>query len=578
MPTIALTIVDQTVEITQVGEIGPIGATGATGTVSAAGDGTAGAPGIAFASDADTGLFRPGANILAFATGANERMRIDDSGNLLIGSSAATTARLLSSGGGIVFNTAGGAGTSTGRHFNVGLVSAPTDWRAYTGSTSCAIQMENSATEGFVLIPTVGAAVPRTQFITTGGYEIQVNATIGGLGTNALQILANGNVGINTPSAARLLHVKDGTATVGRATIIAEGFLGGYGAGLEAGSVLSGGGSTYLAMGKIVWDGEGAWGASAATQDAFCSLHVTQNGAVEEKMRIASSGHITPGTDNGQNFGSGSLRWATIYAGTGTINTSDERYKVIREGGDLSEAEYLAWSAVRAIVYQDKDSYDRKGDEARLHVGYSWQTIRAAFAAQGLDANRYGLWCEDPVLAPIAKTRTVKRQVTDADGKPQTEVVPVLDAGEPVFEQVHATEKVEQPYEEVRIVDGAPVLVRGVRTADQPIFDSVQVRDAETGELLFYTPRPADDAEPGETVEGDPVPLMALVPRMVNKAKTETVPVMEDYEEEFTEMEPTGETMGALRYQECAVLDVAWLRRELARVEARVAALEPTKS
>jgi hypothetical protein len=38
MPTIAVTIVDQTVAVTQVGEIGPTGATGATGTVSAAGD------------------------------------------------------------------------------------------------------------------------------------------------------------------------------------------------------------------------------------------------------------------------------------------------------------------------------------------------------------------------------------------------------------------------------------------------------------------------------------------------------------------------------------------------------------
>jgi hypothetical protein len=67
---------------------------------------------------------------------------------------------------------------------------------------------------------------------------------------------------------------------------------------------------------------------------------------------------------------------------------------------------------------------------------------------------------------------------------------------------------------------------------------------------------------------------MAAVPRMVAKAKTETVPVMEDFEEEFTEMEPTGETRGALRYQECAVLEAAWLRRQLALVEARVAALE----
>jgi hypothetical protein len=307
--------------------------------------------------------------------------------------------------------------------------------------------------------------------------------------------------------------------------------------------------------------------------EASKSLRLGAGGST--RISVSAAGEVTPGADNTQNFGSGALRWATIYAGTGTINTSDERYKVIRAGGDLSEAEFDAWSDVRAIVYQDKDSFDRKGDDARLHVGYSWQAIRDAFAAQHLDANRYGLWCEDPQLVPVTKTRTAQRQATDADGNPITEVVPVLDdAGEPLLEQVQATETVEQPFEEVRIIDGAPVLVRGTRTADQPLFDSVQVKDAETDELIFYTPDPVEDVETGELVQGEPVPFMIQVPRMVAKAKTETVPVMEDFEEEFTEMEPTGETRGALRYQECAVLEAAWLRRQLALVEARLAALE----
>lgn len=303
------------------------------------------------------------------------------------------------------------------------------------------------------------------------------------------------------------------------------------------------------------------------------------------RVTIGSSGHIVPGADNTQNFGSGSLRWATIYAGSGTINTSDERYKVIRAGGDLAEAEYLAWSNVRAIVYRDADSVAVKGDAARLHIGYSWQAIDAAFTAQGLNAREYGLWCEDPVLAPVEKTRTATREAKDADGVPLTTVEPVLDEnGEPVFETVQATEEVEQPFEEVRLIDGAPVLVKGTRTVQQPVFDSVQVKD-EAGQLLFVTVQ-ATDPETGEPLfEADsetdePIPVMvaaprmAPVPRMVSQAKTQTVPVMEEYEETYTEMEPTGETRGALRYQECAVLEAAWLRRELERVAARVAILE----
>jgi hypothetical protein len=62
------------------GPTGATGATGPTGTVSAAGDGTASAPGIAFASDPDTGFFRPAANTLAAATGGVERWRLSATG------------------------------------------------------------------------------------------------------------------------------------------------------------------------------------------------------------------------------------------------------------------------------------------------------------------------------------------------------------------------------------------------------------------------------------------------------------------------------------------------------------------
>jgi hypothetical protein len=478
MPTIAVTIVDQTVAVTQVGEIGPTGATGATGTVSAAGDGTAGAPGIAFASDTDTGIFRAGTNILGVTTGGTERVRVDASGNVGIGT-AAPGSRLTVSGGYI------------------------------------------SQTDG-TISTFLGSDAAGSLFGTTTNHYLRFVTN----NDERLRILPTGEVGIGTTSPTTRLTVSGGYISQTDGTI--RTFMGSDTVGSLFGTVTN----HYLRF---------------VTND-------------EERLRIAAAGTLTPGTDNTQNFGSGSLRWATIFAGTGTINTSDERYKVLREGGDLSDAEYRAWSAVRAIVYRDKDSFERKGDAARLHIGYSWQSIQAAVEAEGLDAARYGLWCEDALEAPVEKTRTATRPVEG-----QTETVPVLDDdGEPVFEQVQETEEVEQPFEEVRMIDGAPVLVKGVRTVAQPVFDSLQIRD-EDGELVFTDPDP-------ET--GEPIPRMAPVPRMITRAKTETVPVMEEYEQTYTEMEPTGETRGALRYSQCSVIEAAWLRRELASLTARVSALE----
>ena len=457
MPVIAVTIVDQTVGVTQVGEIGPIGP---TGTVSAAGDGTAAAPGIAFASDTNTGLFRPGADILAASTGGVERVRVDGSGNVCIGNFDPLGARLR-----VVGQT----------RFEVSAGPYNSDF--YNSEVSTAAYNVNRVT---------GAMTSAIGYFGVGG------------------------------------------STTGNAAF-SDAFV-------------------------------------VGTQSSH-PLRFTTGDVL--RVSVSTAGHVTPGADNTQNFGSGSFRWATIYAGTGTINTSDERYKVLREGGDLSDAEYRAWSNVQAIVYQDKDSFERKGSAARLHVGYSWQSIQAAFKAEGLDAARYGLWCEDALEAPVEKTRMVSRPVEG-----QTETIPVLDDdGQPVFEQVQETEDVEQSFEEVRMIDGAPVLVKGVRTVAQPVFDSVQIRD-EDGELIFDTPQPIEDPETGELVEGDPIPRMAPVPRMIRKAKTETVPVMEEVEETYTEMEPTGETRGALRYNQCSVIEAAWLRRELASVVARLSALE----
>jgi hypothetical protein len=94
------------------------GTLGVTG-VATFGDGSASAPSIANTGDVNTGIFFPAADTIAFAEGGAEAMRIDASGNVLIGQAATNFAakgiRLLSSNGQITATRDGGAPASFNR-------------------------------------------------------------------------------------------------------------------------------------------------------------------------------------------------------------------------------------------------------------------------------------------------------------------------------------------------------------------------------------------------------------------------------------------------------------------------------
>lgn len=83
-------------------------------------DGTSGAPGISFANDIDTGLYRLAANVLGFAVGGNLRMTLEN-GGLTIGSGALQALLTLwTSGDGFVqYLRRGGATNNPGLGFNL---------------------------------------------------------------------------------------------------------------------------------------------------------------------------------------------------------------------------------------------------------------------------------------------------------------------------------------------------------------------------------------------------------------------------------------------------------------------------
>jgi hypothetical protein len=111
-------------------------------------------------------------------------------------------------------------------------------------------------------------------------------------------------------------------------------------------------------------------------------------------VKNSSSCVFGPKTDNAYNLGDSGGRWKQLYAGTTTIETSDERLK--DNITSVPDEVLDAWGDVQWGQFQFTDAIAEKGeDKARLHNGLVAQRIDTVFKAHGLDASRYGLFCYD---------------------------------------------------------------------------------------------------------------------------------------------------------------------------------------
>ena len=130
-------------------------------------------------------------------------------------------------------------------------------------------------------------------------------------------------------------------------------------------------------------------GAEGTDTNINLELRVKGNGSV------FSTNSLLPSIDNLHNLGGGSYRWSTVFAGTGTINTSDGRDKQDIEGLDAAEKRVAVTLKGLVKKFRFKDAVNIKGEEARIHIGVITQDVIAAFTSEGLDAYRYGIVCYD---------------------------------------------------------------------------------------------------------------------------------------------------------------------------------------
>lgn len=134
------------------------------------------------------------------------------------------------------------------------------------------------------------------------------------------------------------------------------------------------------------------------------TMAVGANGSVTPKLEfqllngvVSFFGNVAPNStlDNTKSLGFSFARWSTIYAGTGAINTSDERYKVFY---DTDEAEKSAALEIKSIIkkFKFKDAIAEKGEEnARIHYGVGAQSVVSILQKHGLNPFDYAFVCYD---------------------------------------------------------------------------------------------------------------------------------------------------------------------------------------
>jgi hypothetical protein len=140
------------------------------------------------------------------------------------------------------------------------------------------------------------------------------------------------------------------------------------------------------------------WGGSLTAYSQVMTIRNPSNGNFyfgqnDTNLVFLNATGFQPANDNAFTLGAAANRWSTVYAGTGTINTSDEREK--QQVKPIDDAVLRAWAKVQYCKFKFNDAVAKKGDGARWHIGVIAQKVKEAFESEGLDAFAYGLLCYD---------------------------------------------------------------------------------------------------------------------------------------------------------------------------------------
>jgi len=246
-------------------EYGPV-LTG-TGTVSAAADGTAALPGIAFTNDLNTGIYRPGADQLAISTGGTGRVFITSDGKLGLGTSSPSSPLTVQTSGATLAirpllrleSTVSGGVGGNGIGGSIDFYDEHADGLLVESARICSEVTDAAGS----------SRIADLAFYTTGS-----TAGSAATATEKVRITGAGSVGIGTTSASEKLDLNGALRISGQT------------------------GSVTNDAATIDWES-----ASSALRflpktsgDGIIKFYTSSSGSIGEKARLDSSGRLLVGT------------------------------------------------------------------------------------------------------------------------------------------------------------------------------------------------------------------------------------------------------------------------------------------
>jgi hypothetical protein len=300
---------------------------------------------------------------IAFNQASHERMRIDASGNVGIGTTSPTYSLDVrgeaglelynASGGGDVLNFRPSLGDAN--KYNMSISS----YDHSGGGVGPADGISINAFDGVSVATGSSTARQERMRIDSSGNLLVGKTALDGTGSRGLELRADGLI---LASKAGQPMSLDRTGSDG----VISGF---YKDGAIVGSIGTKSGDLYIGTGDT----------ALRFQDADDYIYPVSTATGTSR-------------DNAIDLGWSSGRFDDIYATNGTIQTSDRNEK--QDIAELSEAEQRVAVACKGLLrkFRWKDSVAEKGDDARIHFGIMAQDLQAAFEAEGLDAGDYAMF------------------------------------------------------------------------------------------------------------------------------------------------------------------------------------------